>query len=573
MFTRLLLPIALVLASCATQPDQRREAPVQTAGAVSTADPRATAAGVEILRRGGSAADAAMAVMLALTVVEPQSSGIGGGGFLLYHDAAAGRLRSYDGRETAPAAAGPNRFLRQDGSPMPVGEAIPGGLSVGVPGNLRLMADAHRLHGRLPWAALFEPAIRLARGGFEVTPRLHARLGGARLAMIRRSEQGRALYLTADGQPRPAGSRIVNAPLAALLEDLAQGGTDRFYRGAAGERLRRTVAGSPVNPATITAEDMAAYRVRTRDPICGHYRTYRICGMGPPSSGGIAVFTILKQLERFDLPRLGRDNSLSWHLIAESMRLAYADRARWIADPDFADVPVAGLVSDDYLAARSQLISMERAMPAVAAGIPPGAPRAALAEPAATGGTSHFSVVDRWGNAASMTSTIEAGFGSGLIVDGYVLNNELTDFSFVPERGGVPVANQVEPGKRPLSSMSPTIVYDGAGNVVLVVGAAGGPTIIAQVAKAIIGVVDWGLGVEEALALPQIIATGNRVQVEPGTRLEAMVPALRALGHEAEARAFESGGHSVLKLNAVQRTPLGWRGAADPRSEGTGANE
>jgi gamma-glutamyltranspeptidase/glutathione hydrolase len=295
--------------------------------------------------------------------------------------------------------------------------------------------------------------------------------------------------------------------------------------------------------------------------------------MGPPSSGGIAVYTILKQLERFDMPALGRDNPLSWHLIAESMRLAYADRARWVGDPDFADVPTAGLTSDAYIAARSELISIHRAMPVVAAGTPPGAPRAALGEQVSAGGTSHFSVVDRYGNAASMTSTIESGFGSGLVVDGYVLNNELTDFSFVPERDGVPVPNRVESGKRPLSSMSPTIVYDEAGNVVLVVGAAGGPTIIAQVAKAVIGVVDWGLSAEEALALPQIMGTGNRVQIEPGTRLEAMAPVLRSLGHRIEVTAFASGGHSVLKLNAVQRTPAGWRGAADPRSEGTAAAE
>jgi len=575
MLKHLLLPLTLLIASCATAPvAETPAAATQQPGAVSSADPRATEAGLEILRRGGSAADAAMAVMLALTVVEPQSSGIGGGSFMLYHDAATGRLMSYDGRETAPAAAGPNRFLRADGTPMPFGEAVPGGLSVGVPGNIRLMALAHERHGRLPWAALFEPAIRLARDGFDVTARLSARIGGARLEQLRQSPESRAIYLTADGQPKPAGSRITNPRLAALLQGIAGTGADAFYRGPAAERLRAAVANAPANPATITAEDLANYRVRERAPVCGTYRTYRICGMGPPSSGGIAVYTILKQLERFDMPGMGRDNPLSWHLIAESMRLAYADRSRWVGDPDFAQVPTAGLTSDAYIASRSALIRLDRAMPSVAPGTPPGATRVAALEAAPDGGTSHFSVVDRFGNAASITSTIEAGFGSGLVVDGYVLNNEMTDFSFVPERDGLPVPNRIEPGKRPLSSMSPTIVYDAQGRVVLVIGAAGGPTIIAQVAKALVGVLDWGMPVNEALALPQVIGMGNRVQLEPGTRVADMAPVLRSLGHqEVVTNPFESQGASILKLNAVQLTPAGWLPAADPRSEGTGARE
>jgi gamma-glutamyltranspeptidase/glutathione hydrolase len=572
MLKHLLLPLTLALASCVTAPAP--DVPSGAAGAVSSADPRATEAGLEILRQGGSAADAAMAVMLALTVVEPQSSGIGGGSFMLYHDAAANRLLTYDGRETAPAAAGPDRFLRADGTPMPSGEAVPGGLSVGVPGNIRLAALAHERHGRLPWAALFAPAIRLAQEGFEVTPRLSARIGGARIAQLRQSPEGRAIYLTAEGQPRPAGSRIANPGLAALLREIAAQGADAFYRGPAAERLRQAVASAPVNPATISESDLAGYRVRERDPVCGRYRTYRICGMGPPSSGGIAVYTILKQLERFDMAALGRDNPLSWHLIAESMRLAYADRARWIGDPDFASVPIGGLTSDAYLASRSAMIRLDRAMPSVAAGLPPGAARVPAVDAAADGGTSHLSVVDGFGNAASVTSTIEAGFGSGLVVDGYVLNNELTDFSFVPQRDGALVPNWIEPGKRPLSSMSPTIVYDEQGRVVLVIGAAGGPTIIAQVAKALFGVLDWGLPVDEALALPQVIGMGNRVQLEPGERTAAWLPVLRALGHQqVEVAAFQSQGASILKLNAIERTATGWRAAADPRSEGTGAGE
>jgi gamma-glutamyltranspeptidase / glutathione hydrolase len=556
MLRNLFLGFAFLVAACAT--------PVTTGqrGMVSAADPRAAAAGVEILREGGSAADAALATMVALTVVEPQSSGIGGGGFLVYHDQANDRLSSYDGREAAPHAATPAYFLGPDGRPRPRDEAIPGGLSVGVPGNIRLMEMAHQRHGRLAWARLFAPAIRLARDGFRITPRMRRMLSTPG-ALASLSPWGRAQFYLADGQPKPVGTLVRNPEFATLLERIAARGPEAFYTGPDAQALVRIVRTAERNPSPMTTDDLATYQAREREPVCGTYRTYRICGMGPPSSGATTVFAILKQLERFDLRALGPENPVAWHLIAESMRLAYADREAYLGDPDFVQVPVAGLMDPAYLASRSQLIAPDHAIDHVTAGTPPGAERRAAAPVAAEAGTSHFVAVDRAGNVASYTSTIESAFGSGLTVNGMFLNNELTDFSFVPEADGAPVANRVEGGKRPRSSMSPTIVYAPDGRVRLAIGAAGGTTIIAQVAKAIIGVIDWDLSAQEAIALPQIMGLGDRVTIERGTALEAMVPALQALGQST--MVVEPG----YKANAIERVAGRWIGAADPRSEGT----
>jgi gamma-glutamyltranspeptidase / glutathione hydrolase len=560
MLRTLFLACALLLGACTT-PATRAPAPASAAGAVSAADPRAAEAGAQILREGGSAADAALATMVALTVVEPQSSGIGGGGFLLYHDQAAGHLSSYDGRETAPHAATPAYFLGSDGQPRAVSDAIPGGLSVGVPGNIRLMEMAHQRHGRLAWARLFQPAIRLARDGFRITPRMHRMLSSPG-SLARLSSWGRTQFYQADGQPKPVGTLLRNPDFAALLERIAARGPEAFYTGPDAQALVRTVRAAERNPSPMTADDLATYQARARDPVCGSYRGYRICGMGPPSSGATTVFAILKQVERFDLRALGRDNPVAWHLIAESMRLAYADRDQYLADPDFVPVPVAGLTDAAYLAARSLLISPERTIPHVTAGTPLGAGRRAAAPADQEAGTSHLVAVDGAGNVASYTSTIESVFGSGLTVSGMFLNNELTDLSFVPERDGLPVANRVEGGKRPRSSMSPTIVYGPDGQVRLAVGAAGGTTIIAQVAKAIIGVIDWDLSAQEAIALPQIMGLGDRVTIERGSSLEAFGPALAALGHVV---AIVDTGY---KANAIERVRGRWVGAADPRSEG-----
>jgi gamma-glutamyltranspeptidase/glutathione hydrolase len=555
MLNRFFLALALILAMPAAA-----QAPT-SGGAVSAADPRAAAAGIEILRAGGSAADAAVAVMLALTVVEPQSSGIGGGGFLVYHDARRHNLSSYDGRETAPHAATPAYFLDAAGRPRRHDEAIPGGLSVGVPGNLRLAELAHRRHGRIAWARLFQPAIRLARDGFQITPRLYAMLAlPGSLAGF--TPWGRAQFYGTDGRPKPVGTLVRNPELAAFLSRIAARGPGQFYSGPAAQALVQTVRNAPRNPSPMVQDDVATYQAHQRPVLCGTYRGYRICGMGPPSSGETTVFAILKQLERFDLHALGPDNPTAWHLIGESMRLAYADREAYLGDPDYVRVPVAGLMDPAYLASRSQLISPDHAIAHVEAGSPPGAVRRSAGVAAPEAGTSHFVAVDRAGNVASYTSTIESVFGSGLTVNGHFLNNELTDFNFAPETNGQPAANRVEGGKRPRSSMSPTIVYASDGSIRLAVGAAGGTTIIAQVAKAIIGVIDWRLSAQDAIALPQIMGFGDRVTLERGTRLEAMAPALQALGDRTVV--VEPG----YKANAIERVNRRWVGAADPRSEG-----
>ena len=528
--------------------------------AVSAADPRAAAAGRWILAQGGSAADAAMAVMIALTVVEPQSSGIGGGGFLMYHDARTG-LASYDGREKAPAAATPDYWLGPDGKPLNIQQAVPGGKSVGVPGNLALAAMVHAQHGRLRWAQLFEPAIILARDGFAISGRMRMILE-SREAFLAENPTARALYYGPDGSALPVGALVRNPALAATLTDIARHGARTFYTGGYAKRLVATAGRAANNPSLMTTKDVSAYRVEVRQPVCGTYRIYKICGMAPPSSGGVGVLAILKQIERFNIAALGKDSPVAWHLIAESMRLAYADRAQFLADPAFVAVPTAGLTSDAYLNGRSALISADKAMTSVAPGNPTAAPKLASVPDTEVAGTSDFAVADSSGNVASMTSTIESVFGSGLMVDGYTLNNELTDFNFVPAVDGVPAANRVEGGKRPRSTMSPAIVYGPDGKVVVALGAAGGATIMAQVAKALIGVLDWHLTLQQAIAMPQIMGTGNDVRVEKGTALEAMVPALTALGHNVIIGGFP------LKANGVQSVPGGWSGGADPRSEG-----
>jgi gamma-glutamyltranspeptidase / glutathione hydrolase len=559
----LLAFLALVASSgCATTTSSATTPP----GMVSAADLRAAQAGAEMLRAGGSAADAALATLLALTVVEPQSSGIGGGGFLVYEDG-NGTPDTYDGRETAPMAATATWFFR-DGQPMTIAEAIPGGKSVGVPGNIRLMAAAHRDQGRLPWARLFAPAIRLAGAGFAITPRLHRALGRERETGAL-STDGRALFYGPGGEPLPVGTRVRNRALAAFFERLAAQGPDSFYVGPNAQAIVATVNGPPRNPSTMTAGDLAAYDAKPRPPVCGTYRAHKICGMGPPSSGATTVFAILKQLERFDLARLGPGSPTSWHLIAESMRVAFADRDRYLADADFVPVPVAGLIDPGYLAERSALIAPDRTLANVSAGNPAGAARVTAGLTADVPGTSHFVAVDRWGEVASLTSTIESVFGSGLMVNGYYLNNELTDFSLVPVKDGMPVANRVEPGKRPRSSMSPTIVYGPDGRARLAVGAAGGASIIAQVARAIVGVVDWKLTAQQALALPVIFAPGDTLFVERGTALEAMIPALRALGHSK----IEFRDPGTFKANAIEWSGGRWVGAADPRSEGATVGE
>ena len=569
MLHRTLAALALLLtAACSTLPPPTAAAPQwgPERGIVSAADPRGAEAGAAMLRQGGSATDAAIATMLALTVVEPQSSGIGGGGFLI-HAAADGTVETLDGRESAPAAATPARFLDAQGQPLPFPEAVIGGLSVGVPGNIALAAEAHRRHGVLPWAALFDPAIALARDGYQVTERMREFLVRAqnRAAL---DPVGRQLFYDSAGEAVPAGTLVRNPQLAATLELIAQGGPEAFQRGDLAREMAEAIAAATPRDGRMTAADIAAYRALEREPVCGAYRIYRICGMGPPSSGATTVLAILKQLEHFDLAALGPRSPVSWHLFAESQRLAYADRDRYLADSDFVAVPVAGLTNPAYLAARGALIAADARMAMVEPGTPAGI--ASLPPPGegpVESGTTHFAVVDRQGNVISYTSTIEGSFGSGLMVGGFYLNNELTDFSFVPEVEGRAVANRVEGGKRPRSSMAPTIVFDAAGEPLLAIGAAGGATIPVQVAKALIGVLDWGLDAREAIALPGLFAPGDGVAIEQGSWLAELRPQLEALGHQVSERALP------FKANAVERGPNGWSGAADPRSDGVAVAE
>jgi gamma-glutamyltranspeptidase / glutathione hydrolase len=580
-FVRSLAPLALFVfaQACAPLPNAARPVSALTPaappaaddmGVVTAADPRAAAAGAEMLRLGGSATDAAIAVMLALTVVEPQSSGIGGGGFLVTADE-AGQVESFDGREMAPAAATPDWFT-VDGKVLSHSDAVPGGRSVGVPGNLRLAALVHARMGKLPWRVLFGPAIRLAGDGFAITPRLASTLALAPdIAGL--DPAGRALFFAPDGAPLPVGTVVRNPALAATFEKIAALGADSFYLGDNAKAIAAKVGRSPRNPAPMSTADLAAYQAKPRDPVCARYRVWRVCSMGPPSAGGVTVLQTLGMLERFDLKSMGPASPTAWHLIAEAERLAFADRDTWLADPDFAPVPTAGLIDPAYFAARSALISDTATMDAAAPGKPAGASdRFAMAGPIPENGTTHFAAVDRWGNAASYTSTVESAFGSGLMVGGYYLNNELTDFNLDPNRDGKATANRVEAGKRPRSSMSPVVVYGPDGHLRLIAGAAGGFTIPPQVIRVIIGTLDWNMSAREAIAQGIVMPAPGALAVEAGTPLAAMVPALQALGHPKVVAV-----PMRLKANAIEWVPrengtYHWVGAADPRSEGATAS-
>ena len=571
MFLRKLTIFAaplLLLQGCATLPAATASAPASEAkGLVSAADPRAAEAGVAMLRQGGSATDAAIATMLALTVVEPQSSGIGGGGFFL-RATPDGEIATIDGRETAPSGADERWFLDTEGKPLPFMQAVVSGLSVGVPGNIRLAEQAHARFGKLPWATLFKPAIELASGGWTLTERGREFLVRAKNRAAHQDDL-EAVFYDESGEARPAGTLLRNRALAETLEHIARSGADWFYTGANAVAIATEVAAETPRSGALTAQDIGAYRAKERRQVCGDYRGYSICGMGPPSSGATTVYAILKQLERYDLAALGPRSATFWHLFAESQRLAYADRERYLADADFVSVPVAGLIEPDYLAARGALISTTGTMATPQAGVPVGMTLAPPdgAEPEENG-TSHFVAIDRWGDMVSYTSTIEGSFGSGIVVGGYYLNNELTDFSMVPEVDGRPVANRVEGGKRPRSSMAPTLVFDANGAPFMAVGAAGGSTIPVQVARVLIGVIDFGLPIDEAVALPVLFSPGDAISIEQGTWLEDLIPQLQALGHaQVSARGLP------LKANAALRTPAGWVGAADPRSDGTAVSE
>jgi len=527
------------------------------AGIVSASDSRAAAAGVEILRRGGSATDAAIATMLALNVVEPQNSGLGGGGFFVRNDGRTGQFSAIDGRETAPAAAGPFWFYGPDRQPMAPRDMYVGGKSAGVPGALSMMWLAHQRYGRLPWAQLFGPAIRLASNGFVVSARLH---NGLQLYSQHVTAWARQTYLP-NGQPVAEGALLKVPVLAAELQRLARDGAQPFYHGAMPQKIAQAVDSAQHNPSRMTAADVERYQAKDRQAVCDTYRSYRICGEGPPS-GAIVVLMILKQLERFDMAALGPKSPVAWHLLAESERLAYADRDTYLADPDFVSIPIKGLLDAAYLASRSALINSGRTLDQIEPGIPPGAPPRVRAPFKDDPGTTDLAVADSRGDVVEVTTTINGYFGSGIAVDGLMINNELPDFDQVPVKDGYLVANRVEGGKRPRSSMSPMIVYGPDGKVRAAIGAAGGATIICQVAKALIGIVDWQMSAQDAIAMGLIYAPEKTATVEQGTDLEALVPGLRSLGENVKV------GPLGLKANAIEYVGGRWVGAADPRSEG-----
>jgi len=532
---------------------------------VAAANPYAAEAGREILRNGGSAIDAAIATQLVLGLVEPQSSGLGGGAFILHYEAATAALVSYDGREAAPAAAMPDRFLR-DGRPMPFDGAVHSGLSVGVPGLVRLMEDAHRRHGRLPWPDLFEPAIRLARQGFAVSSRLHLLLRW--MGAPRFGPGARNYFFDASGAPPAIGSTLRNPEYADTLERVAREGAAGFYSGPVADAIVAAVRAAPGAPGDLDQSDLSSYAIHERAPLCTTYRTVRVCGMAPPSSGGLVVAQTLAVLERYDIGRAPTDamNVQAMHLVAEAEKLAYADRDRYVADPDFVPVPTRGLVDAAYLAARSALVAADQVMARPEPGVPPGLAKHGFGADAAreSTGTTHLSVIDRDGNVVAMTSTIEAAFGSRLWAAGFLLNNQLTDFSFHPVApDGRQVANRVEGGKRPRSSMAPTIVFDREGRVLAALGSPGGARIPLYVVKTLVALLDWRLDAAAAAALENFGSRGGSLEIELGWRTIWHALRLAALGHTIETDFLTSGTHVIV------RRPDGMiEGGADPRREG-----
>ena len=539
--------------------------------AVAAAHPLATDAGYQVLRAGGSAIDAAIAVQMVLTLVEPQSSGIGGGTFVLHWNGQA--VEAFDGRETAPGAVDERLFLKSDGQPMSFYEGAVGGRSVGTPGTLRVLELAHRSYGKLPWRSLFQPAIQLAEVGFRVSPRLHTLLKAEQY--LKRDSVARAYFYTRDGAPHDVGTLLRNPALAATLKAVAERGPDAFYTGEVAEDIVAKVQNHADNPGRLTTADLATYEAVTRAALCNDWKRYRVCGFPPPSSGGIAVAQILGILERVPVVQPfqgGLPTPEMLHVYSEAARLAFADRAQYIADPKFVAPPGGSwlsLLALEYLAGRAALIGRQ-AMTTAQPGVPRNAqttyaPMRAQPE----SGTSHISIVDAHGNAIAMTTTIESQFGSRQMVRGFLLNNELTDFSFVPaDSKGRPVANRVQPGKRPRSSMSPTLVFDStSGRLVMSAGAPGGALLIHYTVKTLLATLDWGLNVQQAIALPNFGVDDGPVLLEAERFAPSIVDALRARGHDVRALSMPSG------LQAIQRTATGWFGGADPRREGVVAGD
>ena len=562
------VPAAVVAAEPTPPPAPEAAAPSPVPAAraakhmVVAANPLAAQAGLEILRAGGSAIDAAIAVQMVLNVVEPQSSGIGGGGFLVHYSAKSESIETYDGRETAPASATPDMFLNSDGSRRKFHDAVSGGLSVGVPGLLRMLEAAHKDHGRLPWRRLFDSAIELADEGFEISPRLHGLVSRDR--HLKKFDTTRSYFFDAAGEAKSAGTRLINRPLASTFKVIADFGPDAFYIGPIAEDIVAAARGASPNPGRITANDLQTYRAKKRGPVCSFYRQWVICGAPPPTSGGVSTLQILGTLQEFDLAAMQPGSAEAVHLIAEASRLAFADRGQYLADPDAVRVPVARMIDPGYLAMRAKLISRATAMEKAEPGGFTGQAELRYAPSPDEHGqsTTHFSIVDGDGNVVSLTSSIKNAFGSRLMVRGFLLNNQLTDFSFSPIRNGRPIANAAAANKRPRSSMSPTLVLNAGGKPVLAVGTPGGSSIIGYVAKTIIGVLDWKLDPQAAIDAPHYVNRNGPTDLEADTPVAALQPVLEGLGHKVRVRDMVSG------LHAIQITENGLLGGADPRGDG-----
>ena len=536
---------------------------------VAAANPLAAEAGRDVIAAGGNAIDAMVAVQTVLGLVEPQSSGLGGGAFLVYYDAKSGKLTTLDGRETAPREATPKLFLDDKGEPLKFLDAVIGGRSVGTPGTVRLLEEAHKRYGKAEWASLLKPAEKLATEGFKVSPRL-ASLIASEGDRLKKYAEARSYFFDASGAALQTGAVLTNPAYAETLAVLAKGGADAFYKGTIAEAIVKTVREAADNPGVLSLTDLSNYRVIERTPVCFNYRALDVCGMGPPSSGAVAVGQILGLSENFDLKSLGPKNVESWRIIGDAQRLAFADRERYVADADFVPLPIKGLLDKSYLSERAKLLDGDKALAkdAVKAGEPEWDHALLLGRDAALElpSTSHFVIADKDGNVVSMTTTIENGFGSRLMTNGFLLNNELTDFSFKTHDGGLPVANHVEPGKRPRSSMAPTIVMKD-GRPLLAIGSPGGSQIIGYVAQALIAYIDWGMPVEAIVAQPHLINRFGTYDVEAGTSAEDLVGSLKALGYEVKPGEMNSG------LHAIEMTPKGLAGSADPRREGAVVGE
>ncbi|MFL6672388.1 MAG: gamma-glutamyltransferase [Massilia sp.] len=537
---------------------------------VAAANPLAVEAGYQILKQGGSAIDAAIATQLVLTLVEPQSSGIGGGAFLVHYDGK--KVQAFDGRETAPAAANEHLFQHADGTPMSRTEGIVGGRSTGAPGVLRMLELAHKQHGRLPWKALFEPAIRLSENGFAVSPRLNGLLSWDQ--HIRKDPDAARYFYDRGGKPWPVGHILKNPELARTLREIADGGADAFYKGRIARDIAAKVHAHPTNPGLLTARDIAGYQPKERSPVCSDYRAWTVCGMPPPSSGGIAVAQMLGMFETKNMRALAPANGVpgaeAVHVFSEVGRLAYADRDRYAADTDFVPLPGRGLpalIDKGYLAQRAALVN-DKSMGVAPAGKPPGIDVAwGMDNSIEAHSTSHMVVVDDQGAGLSMTTTVEDAFGSRQMVDGFILNNQLTDFSFASRDANGPIANRVEAGKRPRSAMSPTVVFDKkTGKLVLAIGSPGGPAIINYVAKVLVGSLDWGLDVQQAIALPNFGSRNGPTELEAGRFPASTIEQLKARGHKLRQTEQNSGLHGVQRMS-IHGVPL-WFGGADPRREG-----